>query len=152
MVKRVAALTCCLSLLCGSSVLAQDGPGQSVTIATGASQASHLGPLRRAILSDRVSAMLGGGARQSTAPAVEDRRNWAERHPVWTGTLVGFAAGFGMTYAMAGKQDPNAFIHPVGPGGPALVFGGVGAGLGALAGWGFARNRDEEATAPPMPE
>lgn len=152
MVKRVAALTCCLSLLCGSIVSAQDGPNQIVTVATGASPVSQPGPIRKAILSDQVSAMLAGGARQATASAVEDRRNWAERHPVWTGTLLGFAVGFGMTYAVAGKQDPNAFIHPVGPGGPALVFGGVGAGLGALAGWGFARNRDEEATAPPMPE
>jgi hypothetical protein len=151
MVERIAAVSCCLSLLCGSVASAQDAPGQSGPIASAALRMSQSGPIRQAILSDHVAAMRAGGARQTTAP-VEDRRNWAERHPVWTGTLLGFAVGFGMTYAMAGKEDPNAFIQPVGPGGPALVFGGVGAGLGALAGWGFARNRDEEATAPPMPE
>jgi peptidoglycan/LPS O-acetylase OafA/YrhL len=152
MVKRIAAFTCCLSLLCGSIVSAQDATGQSVPVATGASLVSQPGPIQKAILSRHVAAMLAGGAGQATTAPHEDRRNWAERHPVWTGTLLGFAVGFGMTYAMAGKTDPNAFIQPVGPGGPALVFGGVGAGLGALAGWGFARNRDEDATAPPMPE
>lgn len=153
MVERIAALSCCMSLLCGSVVSAQDTPGLGATISTTASSASQLGPLRKALLSEHVSAMLAGEARQQGTAASPDRGNWAERHPVWTGTLVGFAVGFTLTYAMAGKDDPQSFINPIGPGAPALVIGGpIGAGLGALAGWGIARNRDEEATAPPMPE
>lgn len=152
MIQRIAALSCCMSLLCGSLLSAQDRPSPSVTITTSSSSESHFGPLRQAVASKRVAAMLAGGARQGGTSPSQDRGNWAERHPVWTGTLLGFGVGFAMTYAMAGKSDPDSFIHPVGPGGPALVFGGVGAGIGALAGWGFARNRDEEATAPPMPE
>jgi hypothetical protein len=153
MVERIAALSCCMSLLCGSVVSAQDTPGRGATISTTASSASQLGPLRKALLSKHVSAMLAGEARQQGTQASPDRGNWAERHPVWTGTLVGFAAGFTLTYAMAANDDPESFIRPIGPGAPALVIGGpIGAGLGALAGWGIARNRDEEATAPPMPE
>jgi hypothetical protein len=66
-----------------------------------------------------------------------------ERHPVWTGAAVGFSAGFLLTYAAAANDNhPNQIFRPVSPGGPALVWGGVGAGIGALAGWGIGRNRD----------
>lgn len=66
-----------------------------------------------------------------------------EKHPVWTGAMVGFSAGFLLTYAVAASDHhQNEVFTPVGPGGPALVWGGVTAGIGALAGWGIGRNRD----------
>jgi hypothetical protein len=63
-----------------------------------------------------------------------------ERHPVWAGTLIGFGAGFALTYALGAteKKDPNAIFKGMDPFGPALVFGGIG----ALAGWGIGRDRD----------
>jgi hypothetical protein len=63
-------------------------------------------------------------------------RPWVERHPVWTGALIGFGAGFGLTFL---ASDNNSIV---GPTGPALVWGGLGAGIGALAGWGISRNDD----------
>lgn len=71
-------------------------------------------------------------------------RSWVERHPVWTGVFVGFAAGFLLTYAVS-HEDENALLTPVDSGGPALVWGGLGAGLGALAGWGIGRHTDDAA-------
>jgi hypothetical protein len=85
--------------------------------------------------------------RRSSQSTAADR-SWIERHPVWTGALVGFSAGFLLTYAV-GDDDEHALLRPVDPGGPALVWGGLGAGLGALAGWGIGRNREkDDPTAP----
>jgi hypothetical protein len=70
--------------------------------------------------------------------------NWMERHPVWTGAIIGFSAGFLLTYAVAASDDHrDELFTPVGPGGPALVWGGLTAGVGALAGWGIGRSRDK---------
>lgn len=58
--------------------------------------------------------------------------------------MIGFSTGFLLTYAVAGSDDHhNELLRPVGPGGPALVWGGMGAGIGALAGWGIGRNHDD---------
>jgi hypothetical protein len=74
----------------------------------------------------------------------QDNGNWMERHPVWAGALIGFGTGFALTYALGAteKKDPNAIFKGMDPFGPALVFGGVAAGIGALAGWGIGRDRD----------
>jgi hypothetical protein len=56
--------------------------------------------------------------------------------------MIGFAAGFLLTYAVG--EDEHALLRPVDPGGPALFWGGVGAGFGALAGWGIGRNREKD--------
>jgi hypothetical protein len=66
-----------------------------------------------------------------------------ERHPVWAGALVGFGAGVALTYAVAGDDDEE-FLKVISTGGAALVWGGVSAGVGALAGWGIGRNRDDD--------
>jgi hypothetical protein len=68
-----------------------------------------------------------------------------ERHPVITGALAGFGAGVAITYAVAG-DDKKEFLSPISTGSAALFWGGVCAGVGALAGWGFGRNRDNAAS------
>ena len=68
-----------------------------------------------------------------------------ERHPVWAGALVGFGAGVALTYA---GDDDEEFLKVISTGGAALVWGGVSAGVGALAGWGIGRNRDGEGADP----
>jgi hypothetical protein len=63
-----------------------------------------------------------------------------ERHPVLTGIVVGFGLGAGLTYAAA-RDDGKQSFTPISTGSAALFWGSVGAGVGALAGWGFGRNR-----------
>jgi hypothetical protein len=77
------------------------------------------------------------GTNQDDARA---RRPWMERHPVLTGMIVGFGAGVGLTYLAAADQREE-FLTPISTGSVALFWGGVGAGVGTLAGWGFGRNR-----------
>ena len=87
----------------------------------------------------RTAVRASRAAVRKTAPAAkQDDRSWVERHPVWTGAIAGFATGFSLTYLVTDEGGIP------GPGGPALVWGGVGAGIGALAGWGVGRNRDDE--------
>jgi hypothetical protein len=139
--KKQIATFCCLMVI-QSSVLIAGEPG------------STNGPLRRASLSKTawtgrsVTFSKSGQAQDpaaTVAPAPDpDTRSWAERHPVWTGAMVGFSAGFLMTYAVAASDDRhNELLNPIGPGGPALVWGGVGAGIGALAGWGIGRSQHD---------
>jgi hypothetical protein len=63
---------------------------------------------------------------------------------VWAGAIIGFSAGFLLTYAVAASEDhSHEFFKGIDPGVPALVWGGTAAGIGALAGWGIGRNRDK---------
>jgi hypothetical protein len=145
MKDRIAAF-CCLLVLQSSVVSA--GP------------TSNVGPLRRASLEKPTltprsdsRAIKRADRDQAVPDPAPDTRSWSERHPVWTGALVGFSAGFLLTYAVAASDDHhNQLLTPVDPGGPALVWGGLGAGIGALAGWGIGRSRHDgyhdRATAP----
>ncbi len=148
MTKRLAALSCCVSLVQGSVVAAQDiAEKRPALIAPTAVDASPQdGPLRRASLSKDSHIVFRTETRGVVRPIQEDcsdRRSWMERHPVWTGALVGFGACFLLTYA-ATHDDDDDFITVVSPGAGATFWGGVSAGVGALAGWGIGRNRDDD--------
>ena len=126
---KILAVVCCVSLLQASLAGAEPGP------------------LSKASLRKDPQKQFRAEARPSSRPSADgdnqDNRNWMEKHPVWTGAMVGFSAGFLLTYAVAASDHhQNEVFTPVGPGGPALVWGGVTAGIGALAGWGIGRNRD----------
>jgi hypothetical protein len=145
MKKQVATL-CCVILVQGSLVTAEQAmTANSTANAPAVRVTSAAGPLRTASLSKDATMKLVAAGRQTSQPVADDDRDrgpWIERHPVWTGAMVGFAAGFLITYAAA-HEDQHALFTPVDPGGPALVFGAVAAGVGALAGWGVGRNRDK---------
>jgi hypothetical protein len=147
MKERIAAL-CCLMLVQSSVVTA----GEVITTTSPSNPpavqaATQGGPLLQASLSKetakRFLLQTRWDGRQQPVPDDQDTRPWMERHPVWTGAMVGFAAGFLLTYAAALGENHHEVFTPVGPGGPALVFGGVGAGIGALAGWGIGRSHDD---------
>jgi hypothetical protein len=96
------------------------------------------GPLLRASLRPNIPPPSRTEARQASQAAKRDDRSWVERHPVWTGAMVGFGATAAMIYL---STDPGGI-----PGRETavLVWGGVGAGIGALAGWGIGRSQDDE--------
>jgi len=130
--KKPVATICCLLTLFQASLVAAD-PGALLKASLGKDPQKHFraetAPLRRPFASDDDS---------------QDTGNWMERHPVWTGALIGFSAGFLLTYAVAASEDrSHQLFTPVDPAGPALVWGGVAAGFGALAGWGIGRSRDK---------
>ena len=146
--KQRIAILCCLMVIQTSIVSAADTGSTAQPDAT--QQLSKMGPLRRASLargpwavSSEPATNRGGQDQDPGVVPAPDTRSWAERHPVWTGAMIGFSAGFLLTYAVAASDDHhNEFLHPVGPGGPALVWGGVAAGVGALAGWGIGRGQN----------
>jgi hypothetical protein len=129
--KKPVATICCLLTLFQASLVAAD-PGALLKASLAKDPHKHFRadarPASRALADDDT---------QATG-------NWLERHPVWAGTIIGFSAGFLLTYAVAASEDrSHQLLTPVAPGGPALVWGGVAAGFGALAGWGIGRSRDK---------
>jgi hypothetical protein len=147
MTKPTVALLSCV-------LLGQSSPAAAEEVATAIRQSvlspavgsSVLeGPLRRASLSIATPAMLRD-PRWIERPARADRPSrqgsWMERHPVLAGALVGFGTGFLLTYAVA-HHDDDELLQVISPGAAATFWGGVGAGIGALAGWGVGRNRDD---------
>jgi hypothetical protein len=148
MTKRIAALSCCLSLGQGSVVAGEDfmtkhpAPGSAAVV----SAAPEARPLGRASLREYTETMPRAETRRSVRPiqdATRDQGSWMERHPVWSGTMVGFGAGFLVTYATTHDNGQNEFITIMSPAAGALIWGSVSAGVGALIGWGIGRNRDE---------
>ena len=141
--RRVATLLCCLSLGHVCIAAANDAPPKRpapLTLAV-VSAAPQSGPIRKASLNrDSVRTFIGetGSAARSRQGTDPSRDSWIERHPVWTGALVGFSAGVVLTYVMA--NDNDAIIST---GAAATFWGGVSAGSGALIGWGIGRNRDD---------
>ena len=65
-----------------------------------------------------------------------------ERHPVLAGALVGFGTGVVITYAITHDDDAE-LLRVISPVAGTLFWGGVSAGVGALAGWGIGRNRED---------
>lgn len=129
MKKPVATICCLLTLFQASLVAAEPGPLQTAAL--------RKDP-QRLFRAETLSPHRG------FQDEPQDTGNWMERHPVWTGAIIGFSAGFLLTYAVAASEDHrHDLFTPVDPGGPALVWGGVAAGVGALAGWGIGRNRDK---------
>lgn len=96
------------------------------------------GPLFNASLKPNIPPLSLAEARQNAQARKQDDRSWVERHPVWTGAIVGFGATAALIYL---TTEPGGI-----PGREAavIVWGGVAAGVGALAGWGIGRNRDDE--------
>ena len=96
------------------------------------------GPLLKASLKPNLPPPSRAEARQAAQAAKHDDRSWVERHPVWTGAIVGFGATAAICYL---TTDPGGIpSRETG----VIVWGGVAAGIGALAGWGIGRNRDDE--------
>jgi hypothetical protein len=145
MTKRIAALTCCLSLLQVCVVTAEETHPALITSAA-AGRAPQAGPIRTALLSVTTQTMVRAETRAAARPVRDSGRprgNWMERHPVWAGALVGFGTGVVLTYAMT-RSDHDEFITVMSPGAGAVIWGSVSAGVGALAGWGIGRNRDDD--------
>lgn len=147
MTKRIAALACCLSLAQGSFAGAEDivknaAPPVATVVVTGALQD---GPLRQASLRKDTRTMLRAQTRWTTG-TIQDgcrpRGSWMERHPVWAGALVGFGTGLLITYAVH-HDDKDELLRVISPAMGYTFWGGVSAGVGALAGWGIGRNRDD---------
>jgi hypothetical protein len=146
MKRRIAALSCCLALVHGSAGAAEDIRETRSALVTAAvvDAAPQVGPLQRASLSKETYTLRRAETRQADRPSQtvgRDRGSWVERHPVWTGALVGFSAGFLLTYAAA-HDNRKELITVVSTGAAATFWGGVSAGVGALAGWGIGRNRE----------
>lgn len=87
-----------------------------------------------ALTPDELAFARDGGAMERI-PRADVREVWMRRHdPVRNGALIGFAAT-GVSYCALAVSWGNA----VGCGIPALFFGGLGAGLGALIDAAIAR-------------
>jgi hypothetical protein len=142
MAKRIAALVCCLTVVNSSVVSAQTVVDERRTnfdqrLVTDAFD----GPLRRASLTQPPAALRSDAVR-ARSNASDPQGSWMERHPVIAGALVGFGIGVGFTYLAAGDDREEVFT-PISTGAAALFWGGVSAGVGALAGWGVGRNREK---------
>ena len=138
--SRIVAMVVCIALG-HASVSVAEGPAKAVVSrSTGAREQLSEGPLLKAsretsrlnLNDERVA------AERRAQTTDRDDRPWMQRHPVWTGALIGFAAVYGLT--MLTGEDGIVGRH-----GPALLFGGIGAGVGALAGWGMSRSDDNAA-------
>ena len=147
MIKRIAALSCGLSLLQCSVFAADDAMKARPAAITAAvlTAAPQAGPLRKASLSKETQTILRAETRWAARPIQNDgsdRGSWMERHPVWTGAMVGFGAGFLITYAALHNDRPG-IIQLMRPVDGAGIGGCFSAGVGALVGWGIGRNRDD---------
>ena len=142
MAKRIAALVCSLSIVHAAVCSAQSreggGPSPRAVPIIGTVD-KYDGPLRRASsIRAPLSVPLatrGAGTRSDDASG---KRPWVERHPVYTGALAGFGIGVGLVYLSAEDQRKELFM-PISTGIVALFWGGISAGVGALAGWGVGR-------------
>lgn len=138
MIKHIAALVTCLAVTAGP-VAASEGTAETraqvplVVMKRASERAPLLTAAREATgIHLRVEGRIGARPKQD---AGRQQRPWIQRHPVWAGALIGFGAGFGLTVL----QADNGIISKYAAG---LVWGGVGAGFGALAGWGMSRDED----------
>ena len=147
--RAIVAMFCCVVLSGSSVVSAQERRESTLELrATRSTSTARDGVLRRALVDVGSSRHAMATLDPARSVDSECRGNWAQRHPVWTGALVGYAVAFTALYAaFADDDDRDALLTPIGPGAPAMVFGGIGAGVGALAGWGVGRNRDNDACA-----
>ena len=147
--RRVAAMSCCLSLV-HVSVLAADDAAASrpapLTVAI-VNATPTIGPVRNASLNSSAVMTYIGETKSPARPrqdSDDDRRPWVERHPVWTGAILGFAAGFALTYLATHDSNDGRMFKVMSPGAAGVIWGGVSAGVGALAGWGISRSGDDD--------
>lgn len=132
--RKSISIVCCLLTLFQASLLAAD-PGPLLKASLAKEPQKHF-------RADAASS----SRRPATDDDTQDTGSWMERHPVWTGAIIGFSAGFLLTYAVAASEDHSRqLLTPVDATGPALIWGGTAAGIGALAGWGIGRGREKSA-------
>ena len=101
MKKHIATFCCLLVIQSSVAIAGETGNTVPQSSATVTPDESSAGPLRRASLSKTPWTLRSEPAsnhRQDQDPAASaapdpDTRSWAARHPVWTGAMVGFAAG-----------------------------------------------------------
>jgi hypothetical protein len=119
----IAAILAAL-LVVPAGARAQTSPSRSGIQSLGQATAS---PLRESVNKEaaRLAATLGPPA---TAQTPVRQRNWAARHPVLLGTLVGAGVGLGFLAAEGCESSDYTCTGLV------AFFGGTGAGLGAAAG------------------
>jgi hypothetical protein len=143
MTRRITLLSCCLVVVPVSIAAADNNTTKRPTSPTLANVNAALqpGPVRKASL-DRDAMMTFVAETTATRPLqdTEADKSWVERHPVWTGALVGFGVGFGVTYLATDDSDEGELLKVMSPSAAGIFWGGVCAGVGALAGWGIGRN------------
>ncbi|MGE5813817.1 MAG: hypothetical protein ACM36C_04960 [Acidobacteriota bacterium] len=133
MARWIVALVCCLALAETSLAAAQDRQERE-GLATSVIASAPAGPLVRSALLKASQTPLRAEAAFTAARSRNSQEgSWIQRHPVMSGTLIGFGAGFGLAYAAA--KDDQAVR--------ALLYGGASAGVGALIGWGIERSRND---------
>jgi hypothetical protein len=143
MLGCIAALSCCLSFVQFSGDAGESAAKQPTAIAMAVDNAApHTGPIRTASLNIETLKSLRTESGWANQEANRGDRSWMERHPVWTGAMIGFGAGFLITYAVTQDND-DELIKIMSPAAGGLIWGSVSAGVGALAGWGIGRNRDD---------
>lgn len=145
MTRRITLLSCCLVVVHVSVAAADDNITKRPTSLTLANinAASQSGPVRQASLDRDAMMTFIAETKSATRPSQDteaDDRSWVERHPVWTGALVGFGVGFGVTYLATHDSDEGELLKVMSPSAAGIFWGGVCAGVGALAGWGIGRN------------
>jgi hypothetical protein len=89
-----------------STAVAADGVAVKLTSPSSvADTIAKRSPLRDASLNADAGKMRRGTAaeRARAQVAYVDDRPWVERHPAWTGAIVGFGAGFGLDRKSVGK-------------------------------------------------
>jgi hypothetical protein len=96
------------------------------------------GPIQGSIAVEARRLDLSAGAQTNTNTNTNSvhQRNWARRHPVLLGTVIGFGFGVG-DQALQCATDPGTRFFPCNPRGAAAVGGilaGIGAGVGAAVG------------------
>jgi hypothetical protein len=93
-------------------------------------------PVRETLTSDEVVLALRSVATcHGEGRRVARRGNWITRHPAAFGAIVGFTAGFLIGFL----PGDDAVFDDFTAGFNGLVLGGVGAGAGAVVGWGIGR-------------
>lgn len=139
MTKWFVALVCCLALVKSTPAIAQERPHVHLVVTNVHMSTPTDGLIRSALLAASRTPLR---AQESVAqPNGHHERNWMQRHPVLTWALVGFGAGFGLSYA-ATTDNPDS--GSVSPSARALLYGGAGAGVGALISWGIERSRIDD--------
>ena len=143
MLGCIAALSCCLSFVQFSGDPAESAAKQLTPIAVAVDNAAPpTGQIRTASLNIETLKALRTESGWANQDANRNDRSWMERHPVWTGAMIGFGAGFLMVYA-ATHDDDDELIKIMSPAAGGVIWGSVSAGVGALVGWGIGRNRDD---------
>lgn len=134
MARWIVALVCCLALTETCLAAAAQDRREREGLATSVIASAPAGPLvRSALLKASQTPLRAEAALTMTQSHNSQEGNWIQRHPVMSGTLIGFGAGFGLAYAAA-KDDQAT---------RALLYGGASAGVGALIGWGVERSRND---------